>query len=610
MSKNDLKTTIKSIVKNFRYKVTSTDKKANGYFWINDFKGGIVMHPLKPQLDGKNLINFKDKAGNRVFYDMIKVCKKQNAGITHYVWPNPKTGKLEQKTSYVATFKPYNWIIGTGLYNSDVDNIIKNKIITSLSSMRYGKNKDGYFFAYKWDKNGNYYFAFHGVKSRLNGKKTDIYKPDVKGKVFRAKLIKKGKNGGGFVTYHYKKPSTGKIEPKLAYAQLLPKLNWVVVTGVYVDDIDKKMDLTSKKITSEISTIVIHNIIVSFILLFLIIIITLYMLQKSIIDPIKHLEDTIGNIIQSKDFQKTIQLENDDEIGEIAKNINSLITTVDFLLKDTKVIIEKTYHDTNYINQTINELNISFNEEKNIVYLAKDTYKNINNEILNNVQKTTTSTEKINSTQKKLDTIKDNIDNLNRVIENSVQKEIEIAGRMNELTTNINDIKNILSIINDIADQTNLLALNATIEASRAGKHGQGFAVVADEVKKLAEKTQKSLREINSTVSIIVQEINNSNEEISNTAKESQKLIEIANNVENQIDDIHFTMSESVNSINDISKNSKNNIINLGKLNEIMGSLNQKTEINSDKVEKIDSNIKDLTVTMNKLENKITEFKV
>jgi len=538
---------------------------------------------------------------NNLEKDLIKDTKKE---LTDNV-------KEKLKDNVELAINSAKGVIERNLKNSDITNIkLEEKVIKTLSSMRYGKNKDGYFFAYKWDKNGNYYFAFHGVKSRLNGKKTDIYKPDVKGKVFRAKLIKKGKNGGGFVTYHYKKPSTGKIEPKLAYAQLLPTLNWVVVTGVYVDDIDKKMDLTSKKITSEISTIVIHNIIVSFILLFLIIIITLYMLQKSIIDPIKHLEDTIGNIIQSKDFQKTIQLENDDEIGEIAKNINSLITTVDFLLKDTKVIIEKTYNDTNYINQTIDELNISFNEEKNIVYLAKDTYKNINNEILNNVQKTTTSTEKINSTQKKLDTIKDNIANLNRVIENSVQKEIEIAGRMNELTTNINDIKNILSIINDIADQTNLLALNATIEASRAGKHGQGFAVVADEVKKLAEKTQKSLREINSTVSIIVQEINNSNEEISNTAKESQKLIEIANNVENQIDDIHFTMSESVNSINDISKNSKNNIINLGKLNEIMGSLNQKTEINSDKVEKIDSNIKDLTVTMNKLENKITEFKV
>ena len=80
--------------------------------------------------------------------------------------------------------------------------------------------------------------------------------------------------------------------------------------------------------------------------------------------------------------------------------------------------------------------------------------------------------------------------------------------------------------------------------------------------------------------------------------------------MENQIDDIHFTMSESVTSINDVSKNSKNNIENLEKLNDIMESLNQKTEINSDKVEIIDSNIKDLTVTMNKLENKITEFKV
>ncbi|MGX2973382.1 methyl-accepting chemotaxis protein, partial [Helicobacter sp. T3_23-1059] len=89
-----------------------------------------------------------------------------------------------------------------------------------------------------------------------------------------------------------------------------------------------------------------------------------------------------------------------------------------------------------------------------------------------------------------------------------------VSQRSNEVINQTEDIRNVIGIIRDIADQTNLLALNAAIEAARAGEHGRGFAVVADEVRKLAERTGKSLGEIEANTNLLVQSINDMAESI------------------------------------------------------------------------------------------------
>ena len=102
------------------------------------------------------------------------------------------------------------------------------------------------------------------------------------------------------------------------------------------------------------------------------------------------------------------------------------------------------------------------------------------------------------------------------------------------------EIKNIITIIRDIADQTNLLALNAAIEAARAGEYGRGFAVVADEVRKLAERTQKSLGEIEANTNVLAQSIN----EMSESIKEQSEGINMINQSVAQID--HLTKENVV----------------------------------------------------------------
>jgi len=91
--------------------------KGDMYIWANDFDGVITAHPKKP-LKGKNLYNYKDKAGNQLFADFIKKVKAENEGWVDYVWSHPVTNKQADKTSYVKAIGE-NQLIGCGIYKND-----------------------------------------------------------------------------------------------------------------------------------------------------------------------------------------------------------------------------------------------------------------------------------------------------------------------------------------------------------------------------------------------------------------------------------------------------------------------------------------------------------
>jgi len=138
------------------------------------------------------------------------------------------------------------------------------------------------------------------------------------------------------------------------------------------------------------------------------------------------------------------------------------------------------------------------------------------------------------------------VSTLTQKIHEATHKENDLAENLLQLTQDAEQVKEVLTVIGDIADQTNLLALNAAIEAARAGEHGRGFAVVADEVRKLAERTQKSLTETNASISVVVQAIGDSSEQMNANATTMNSLVEGVENVQNK-------MGEVIGILNDLT---------------------------------------------------------
>ncbi|MBH0068389.1 methyl-accepting chemotaxis protein [Pseudoalteromonas sp. NZS100] len=108
------------------------------YFWINDYQPTMVMHPIKPALDGKDLTNNKDPDGKSLFVDMVNIVKKDGEGFIPYKWPKPGKDKPVEKIAFVKGFNQWQWIIGSGVYLDSIDEAFseqRNLIVVSAIIM-------------------------------------------------------------------------------------------------------------------------------------------------------------------------------------------------------------------------------------------------------------------------------------------------------------------------------------------------------------------------------------------------------------------------------------------------------------------------------------------
>ncbi len=444
-----------SMLKTLRY-----DK--NEYFWINDMKPVMIMHPYKPELDGRDLSDSKDPNGKKLFVEFVKIVRNQKAGFVDYLWPKPEIKEPVPKISYVAGFEPWGWIIGSGIYVDDVNTVFRKKLaqlglvfiaITSL------------LLAVSWAITRSIRKPLQNLIEATNrlalGETNIIMEVRTKDEM--------GVLANSFNTMAGNIKTLVEDAGALVQAATEGRLSIRADAGKHQGDYRKILEGVNRTL-------------------------------DAVIGPLNVAAQYIERISKGDIPSEIVDSYNGD-FNEIKNNLNILINAMNNISNLSQEIakgnltvrVQKRSEE----DELMGALAIMVGKLIGVVNEVKTASRDMSQ----GVTEQAASAEEISSSMEQMvSNIRRNADHAQQTEKIALKtvRDAQEGGKVvAETVSAMKEIAAKISIIEEIARQTNLLALNAAIEAARAGENGKGFAVVAVEVRKLAEKTQVAAGEIN-----------------------------------------------------------------------------------------------------------------
>lgn len=482
MTREQAQTAAKEVISAMRY-------GGSGYFWINDMHPTMIMHPIKPELNGTDLSQNKDPNGKFIFVEFANTVKKSGQGFVDYYWPKPGAAEPVLKYSHVVGFEAWGWIVGTGVYADDLAALYwQNALWAALACLV------GAVVILS--------VAFGIVRSvtapiaRLKGAMNAIAE----------------ERDAVEIVDHDRRDEIG------AMAKSLLVLRDSVHERAVMRDRESRQQLQieDERRGNEAS-------------------------WRSAADRQNFAIQALGAGLErlaAGDLTVAI-----DDIGHDYSKLRSDFNTA---VEALNGVIQAIAESTRIVNNSAGDIseatnNLSKRTEQQAAAL-EETAAALD-EITATVK---TASERAGEAREMVSETKASAGKSGEIVRNAV-------AAMNRIEDSSNRISQIIGVIDEIAFQTNLLALNAGVEAARAGEAGRGFAVVAQEVRELAQRSANAAKEIKTLISNSAREVEGGVTLVRSTGEALVEIEELVNRVNSHVSSIATAAREQANGLNEIN---------------------------------------------------------